>query len=243
MKRIFSLCLILCVLLFAITVVSAKTWVEDFNTASFDSWTKHDPENRSTWQPKDGRLDVWIQPPPPPANPVIYALEFTGFHFQVETLNVKVKILECRNAAVGIFIGQYNGQGDKLIGTFSFLHEHIWNLITVIPAPIGLGIDFRLVKNANRIISASPGVIEISFNKGDLEVFAKGKSILKHRVPQLPTINCIGMLSVVSRGDGVVAHIVLDNFVISGPNVPLHGTLNVRPKGKAAVLWGELKGQ
>ena len=88
------------------------------------------------------------------------------------------------------------------------------------------------------------GVIEISFNKGDLEVFAKGKSILKHRVPQLPTINSIGILSVVSRGRGVSLHIlywIILQFRV--PLVPAHGTLNVRPKGKAAVLWGELKQQ
>ncbi len=245
MKRTFSLYLILCILIFAsVKAADAKTWVEDFNTKSLDSWTKHDFWNRGTWQPKDGRLDVWIQPHPPPGKPLIYALEFTGFHFEVEKLNAKVKILECRNAAVGIFIGQYDGQGDKLIGTFAFLHEHIWNLITVIPDPDPIArLFFRTLKKPNRenLISASPGVIEISFNKGNLEIFVKGKSILKHQVPQLPTINCIGILSVVSRGRGVVAHIVLDDFAISGPTVPAHGTLDVRAKGKAAVLWGELK--
>lgn len=243
MNRFFSLCLILCVLLCVPSkVTSAKTWVEDFNTTSFNSWKKHDdPENRSTWQPKDGRLDVWAQPRPPPGGPDRYLLEFTGFDFNVEKLNAKVKILECRKAGVGIFIGQRDLQGEKLIRTFAFIHEYIWGLVFVEPKPN----PFRLIKGGNRnnLISATPGVIEISFNTGDLEVFVKGKSIFKHHIPQLPTIDCIGIISIVGLGRGVVAHLVLDNFVISGPNVPAHGTLNVRPKGKAAVVWGELKQQ
>ncbi len=238
MKRIFSLCLILCVLLFAITVVSANTWVEDFNTASFDSWTKHDPENRSTWQPKDGRLDVWAQPPPPPGLPDRYVLEFTGFRFDVEKLNVKVRILEARNTGVGILIGQYDGQGSITLRTIAFLHRSVFSVIWK-PA------DFDLIQEAkNENPTPAPlESMEISFNKGDFEVLTKGKFIIKYHVPQLPTINCIGLISVVGRGRGVVAHSVLDNFVISGLSVPAHGTLNVRPKNKAAVLWGELKQQ
>ena len=66
-----------------------------------------------------------------------------GFIFKLKHLMLKLRFLNVRDAAVGIFIGQYDGRGDKLIGTFAFLHEHIWNLITVIPAdPIGLGLDF-----------------------------------------------------------------------------------------------------
>ena len=42
--------------------VSAKTWVEDFNTGPLDAWTEMDDENRNTWITKDGHLDVWIQP-------------------------------------------------------------------------------------------------------------------------------------------------------------------------------------
>ena len=132
MKRIFSLYLILCILIFAtIKVADAKTWVEDFNTTSFDSWTKHNPENRSTWQPKDGRLDVWIQPPPPPGVPVAYPLEFTGFRFEVEKLNVKVRILEARNIGVGIFIGQYDGQ-ESVLGFLII----VLNLITINIKPL-----------------------------------------------------------------------------------------------------------
>ena len=242
MKRTFSLYLILCILIFAsIKAADAKTWVEDFNTKSLDSWTKHDPENRSTWQPKDGLLDVWIQPPPPPGKPLIYALEFTGFHFEVEKLNVEVKLLKCRKAGVGIFIGQYDGRGNKLVGTITFLHEDIWGLVIGVENVEQADFDLLREGNIDNITPFSPGVIGISFNKGALEVFTKGKSIFKYHNPQLPTINSIGILSVVSRGRGVVAHIVLDNFAISGPTVPAHGTLDVRPKGKAAVLWGELK--
>ncbi|MDE0485281.1 MAG: hypothetical protein OXI67_22125 [Candidatus Poribacteria bacterium] len=238
MNRIFSLCLILCVLLFATTIVFAKTWVEDFNTASFDSWTKHDPENRSTWRPKDGRLDVWAQPSPPPGLPDRYVLEFTGFRFDVEKLSVKVRILEAHNTGVGILIGQYDGQGSITLRTIAFLHRSVFSVIW---KPKGFEL-IRKAKNENPT-PAPLEAMEISFNKGDFEVLTKGKFIVKYHVPQLPTINCIGLVSIVGRGRGVVAHSVLDNFVISGPNVPAHGTLNVRPKGKATVLWGELKQQ
>ena len=238
MKRIFSLYLIVCMLLFiTIKVVSAKTWVEDFNTASLDSWTKHNPENRSTWQAKDGRLDVWIQPPPPPGKPIAYPLEFTGFRFKVEKLSVKVMILEARNTGVGIFIGQYDGQGSVLGRTLKILHD------PVLGTAIGEPQEFQLHEEEAKIekLPLPLQELEIDYNKGDFEILSKRKLLKKFHIPQLPTIDCIGILSVVSLGRGVIAHSVLDNFVISGPTVPAHGTLDVRAKGKAAVLWGELK--
>lgn len=240
MKHIFSLSLILCILIFAsIKVADAKTWVEDFNTASFDSWTKHehDPENRSTWQPKDGHLDVWIQPQPPPGGFDGFPLAFIGFPIEAEKLNVKVKILEARNASVGIFMGQYDDFGRVINRTIKFLHEPAFG------SPIWKPKGFELIQKAknNNPTPAPLEEIEISYNKGDFEVSTKEKFLVKYHVPELPTINCIGIISIVGLGRGVVAHFVLDNFVISGPTVPAHGTLNVRPKGKAAVLWGELK--
>ncbi len=239
MKRIFSLYLILCILIFAtIKVADAKTWVEDFNTTYFDSWTKHNPENRSTWQPKDGRLDVWIQPPPPPFQPVAYPLEFTGFRFEVEKLNVKVRILEARNTGVGIFIGQYDGQESVLRRTLKILHAPVSGSV------IGKPEEFQLHEEANiNKLLAPLQELEIDYNKGDFEILSERKLLKKFHIPQLPTINCIGLVSVVGRGRGVVAHFVLDDFVISGPTVPAHGTLNVRAEGKTAVLWGELKRQ
>lgn len=239
MKQFICICIILCILLFIfIEVASTKTWVEDFNTDSFDSWTKHDLENRSTWLPKDGHLDVWAQPPPPPGATDRYVLEFTGFRFDVDKLNVKVRILEARNTGVGILIGQYDGQGSITERTIAFLHRSVFG---VTRKPKG----FELIEKA-RNDNPTPApleAMEISFNKGDFEVLSKGKFLIKYHVPQLPTINCVGLISLVGRGRGVVAHFVLDNFIISGPDVPAHGTLNINPKGKIAALWGELKQQ
>ena len=243
MKRLFSLCIILYILLsIAITSADAKTWVEDFNTASLNAWKKHDPENRSTWQPKDGHLDVWAQAPPPPGAPDRYVLEFTGFRFNAQKLNVKVRILEARNAGVGILIGQYDGHGSITERTIAFLHESVFG-VTRKPE------DFELIKKEKNDDPTPLPLesMEVSFENGDFEVWTKRnfrrKFIIKYHVPQLPTINCIGLISLVGRGPGVVAHFVLDNFVISGPNVPEHGVLNVQPKGKAAVVWGTLKQQ
>ena len=181
-------------------------------------------------------MDVWAQPPPPPGLPDRYILEFKGFRFDVEKLSVKVRILEARNTGVGILIGQYDGHGSITERTIAFLHRSVFG---VTRKPEG----FELIeKDRNDNPTPAPlEAMEISFNKGDFEIFSKGKFLIKYHVPQLPKIDCIGLISLVGRGNGVVAHFVMDNFIISGPDVPAHGTLNINPKGKVAALWGELK--
>ena len=70
---------------------------------------------------------------------------------------------------------------------------------------------------------------------------SEGKRILEFDEPHLPTIDCLGLI--IYTHQVRLASLQVDDFIISGPNVPAHGTLNVRPKGKATVLWGELKQQ
>ncbi len=228
------LCLILCV---CIVDADGGVWVEDFNEASFKSWIKHDRDNRSTWMPKDGHLDVWAQPPPPPGIYDKYALEFVGFQFDAETLDVQLKIIEVHNASVGILIGQYDGNGYIYGKTIAFLHRSTVGPVIFKPN----GFDLSLERKADVPIPAPLKAIEISFNKGDFEVFTRRKYIATYRVPQLKTVNFVGIASIVGLGRGVIAHFVLDDFVISAPTIPTHGTLNVHAKDKAAVVWGELK--
>ena len=238
MKGFYWSMLFLCLLPFIhIEDADGGAWVEDFNDPSFTSWIKHDRDNRSTWMPKEGHLDVWIQPPPPPGIYDKYALAFDGFEFDTETLDVQLKIIEAHNASVGILIGQYDGNGYIYHRTVAFLHTATIGGVIFKPK------EFDIIKEqiADAPIPTPLKAIEISFNKGDFEVFTKRKYIGTYRVPQLKTVNFVGIISIVGLGRGVIAHFVLDDFVVSGPTVPAHGTLNVRAKDKAAVVWGALK--
>ena len=60
--------------------------------------------------------------------------------------------------------------------------------------------------------------IEISFNNGHFKFLSKGDLINKLKVPDLITIDCIGIIAYVGRGAGHIGTFVLDNFVISGPH-------------------------
>ncbi len=238
MNRFYWSMLFLCLLPFIyIEVADGGAWVEDFNDASLTSWIKHDRDNRSTWMPKDGHLDVWVQPPPPPGIYDKYALAFDGFQFDTETLDVQLNIIEAHNASVGILIGQYDETGYIYDRTVAFLHTATIGGVIFKPK------EFDIIKEqvADVPIPAPLKAIEISFNKGDFEVFTKRKYIGTYRVPQLERVNFVGLISIVGLGRGVIAHFVLNDFVVSGPTVPAHGTLNVQAKDKAAVAWGALK--
>ncbi len=65
--------------------------------------------------------------------------------------------------------------------------------------------------------------------------------ITEFRGPKLREIDCIGLIAYVWVGANAFGDFVLDDFIISGPNVLVFRDLSVRPTGKAAVLWGELK--
>ena len=238
MNRFCQFILILYVLpLIPIGITDAATWVEDFNTPSLRSWVKHDEQEKSTWQPEGGKLDVWVQPPPPPGLYDLYALQFVGFEFNVDELNVQLKFLEERNTSVGILLGQYDGTGEIYDSTIIFLHTDFHGKEFVLPEKF----DLNLKERNEFLVPFPPNVMEISFDRGDFEIFGEGNFSFKYNVRQLRTINCIGIASIVGLGPGVIAHFVLDDFVVSGPDVPRQGTLDVRPNDKVAILWGELK--
>lgn len=239
MNRLYTLFLILCVLMFAtVQVVSAKTWVEEFS-GNLDSWKEYDEHfdggiwaPKTIWETKGGKLDVWIDPPPTPGIYERFPLEFIGFPIKAKELNVKVKILEASKASVGILIGQYDDRGGVFSQTIKFLHLPFFG------ATIRRSPRIELLQLANKADNAPFPLeeIEISFNNGHFKFLSRRKLLIEFDVPQLPIIDCIGIIAYVERGAGVIGEFVLDDFEISGPTF-----YDVRPKGKAAVVWGELK--
>ena len=258
MKRLSTLILIVVTLLFIQgQIIFAATWIEDFNGENLDSWKEYDehfgegiwaPE--TVWKTKDGMLDVWIDPPPSPGIFEIFPLEFIGFPIEAKELNVKVKMPQGKNDKfddIGILIGQHDERNDVISHTFHFLNG---TFIALNKTPFRNGViqtpplhSFDILDIAHQVNSdhLPLGEMEISFNNGHFKFLSKDILLTEFRVPQMTTIDCLGVIAYVGRGAGHIGKFALDDFVISGPNVPAHGSLNVRPKGKAAVLWGELK--
>lgn len=204
-------------------------WIEDFSDGHLDSWTeaKHQAEDkRVTWQAKDGLLDVWIQPLLAKALIQTYELEFTGLPINAEKLRVKVDVLEAHNANVGLFIGQYDDGNNIFRRTYKILHKSIWGPI-----------EFR-GQNPEGVYENLKD-IEIVFDKGHFELLSEGEHILEFDEPNLPTIDCLGIIAYTTEVP--LAHFVMDNFIISDISAYEKKSLNVQAQGKAAVLWGELK--
>jgi hypothetical protein len=229
MKRrlflIISLGLLICA---AVHNGYTNTWVEDFSEAQLDSWKSNDQHNRTTWQTKDGHLDVWIDPMPRVLRQN-YHLEFIGFPIKAEELRVKVSILETGNGEPGIRIGQYD-HDLNIVNTarrsYCFTTNFIWGPRAFPTQHPNVRFD---IKNE----------IEIVFDKGHFELLSEGKHILKFDEPNLPHIDCLGLF--VYTSEVPLGHVLLDDFIISGPSISSKGSLDVQSDGKAAVLWGELK--
>ena len=230
MKRLYLLLPFFCVLIFAaVKDGSTKIWIEDFEDGHLDAWAVDNTNNRSTWQAKDGHLDVWIDPLQHHAIRQKYALEFKAFPLKTEKLSVKMTILENENASAGIFIGQCGEGGNISRRTYKFYQGGIWGPIAFQP---------QLPKHPFGHLTAKKE-IQIVFNNGDFQLLSDGKHIIDFHEPNLPTVDCIGIIAI--TWEVPLAHLRLDDFIISGPSIPSRGSLDVDPGGKAAVLWGELK--
>ena len=240
MNRLYTLFLILCLLICAtVQIVSAETWVENFSKNNLDSWKEYDEHfaggiwaPKTIWESKNGHLDVWIDPPPTPGIYEKFPFEFIGFPIKTKELNVKVKIIEASKASVGILIGQYDDRGSVLNRTIKFLHLPFFGYA------IRRSPRLSMAQVANKVDKPPFPLedIEISFNQGHFKFFSERQLLIEFDVPQLPIINCIGIIAYVERGAGVIGEFVLDDFEISAPTF-----YDVRPKGKSAVVWGELK--
>lgn len=210
-------------------IVIKDAWVENFSDTELNSWKQSRDEiieNRSTWQIKDGTLDVWIEPLQHHAGIQTYVLEFVGFPIKAETLNVKMDILEAVNSGVGIIIGQRTHDGNIYRRTYDFLHKSIWGPIAF--RGKNPKVNFGPLKN-----------IEIDFNKGHFELLSEGEHILEFDDPNLPYVDVLGIIAY--TGQVPLSHFVVDNFIISNVSELNNENLDVKAQGKATVLWGELK--
>ena len=228
MRHIFLIILFLCMLIcFTFQNGYSDTWIEDFNGANLDAW-KDFGTFGTTWQEKEGHLKGRFELP---MGPLIFRyksyLEFTGFRFNAEQIRVKVSVLEIHNGKVGIFIGQYDNNGLVSRRTYKIFNNWILGPIEFPDQQPDTKFDIK--------------EIEIHFEKGHFQLLSEGNRILEFDEPNLPTIDCLGII--IFTHQVRQASFQLDNFIISGPTVPAHGILDVRPKNKAAVLWGELKQQ
>lgn len=251
MNQLKALSLILFALIFVnVHIVSAETWVENFSKNNLDSWKEYDEHfaggiwaPRTIWESKNGHLDVWIDPPPTPGIFEKFPLEFVGFPIMAKELNVKVKILEATNHDnIGILIGQHDERGGVIGDTFHFLNG---SFIALNKTPFRNGViqtpplhTFEITEIAHQVNSDHFPLkeMEISFNNGHFKFLSKGDLLTEFKCSQMTKIDCIGIIAYVLRGAGVIGEFVLDDFEISAPTF-----YDVRPKGKSAVVWGELK--
>lgn len=250
MNRLHTLFLIICALIIVQgQIVNAETWIENFSGDNLDSWKEYDEHHdggiwapkKVIWQTKNGKLDVWIDPPPTPGIFEEFPLEFVGFPIMATELNVKVKILEA-NDNIGILIGQYDKRGDVINHTFHFLNG---SFIPLNRTPFRNGViqtpplhTFEITEIAHQVNSDHLPLkeMEISFNNGHFKFLSKGDLLTEFMCPQMTKIDCIGIIAYVERGLGHIGTFVLDDFILSAPTF-----YDVRSKDKAAVVWGELK--
>lgn len=229
MKASFTLFLIIIALMcFQVKFVSAGNWLENFNSDNLDSWEVPISElGLSTWQVKNGHLDYKYSHPEGKLF-IRYTsdLIFNGFPLNIDRFRVKLTILDTHNSMVGIIVGKYtniNNIRNYWRTSYKFFQRSIWP-----PRDFpGQQPDIRLDIHED---------IEIAFDKGHFELMSNGKHILEFEEPNFQTIDCIGIIAYVDQKR--IAGFQVDDFEISGPDV-----LDVQPKGKAAVLWGELKRQ
>ena len=251
MKRLDILILIICALIIVQgQMVSAETWVENFNGNNLDSWKEYDDHfaggiwapKKVIWQTKKGKLDVWIEPPPTPGIFEEFPLEFVGFPIMAKELNIKVNILETSRFGIGILIGQHDERGGVIDHTFHFLNS---SFIALNKTPFRNGViqtpplhTFEITEIAQQVPSEHLPLeeMEISFSNGHFKFLSKGDLLTEFKCPQMTKIDCIGIIAYVERGAGAIGEFVLDDFEISAPIF-----YDVSPKSKAAVLWGELK--
>ena len=251
MKVLFTLFLIIfSMICIPGKMIMAETWIENFNGDNLENWKEYDEHfgtgiwaPKTVWQAKKGKLDVWIDPPPSPGIFEIFPIEFVGFPIKANELNVKVKILEETNHDnIGILIGQHDERNGVISHTFHFLND---SFIALNKTPFRNGIiqtpplhSFDILEIAHQVDSGHLPLdeMEISFNNGHFKFLSQKNLLTEFKVPQMTTVDCLGIIAYVMRGAGHIGTFALDDFVISSPNF-----LNVRPKGKTAVLWGELK--
>ncbi len=216
-----------------------KTWTEDFNAGHLNSWKKRELQReRVTWQAQNDRLHVRTKPfcngrlnvGNRLEEQTNYTLRFTTLPINVDQIRVKLSVVSTHNANVGIFIGK--DPQDELIHPFEYAYQFADHTLG---SP-----EKRPRTSAPRIALNNLDEIDVVFDRGHFYLFSNDEYIVDFKVDTLETIDLLG-IAVLPKVCRQVADVVVDDFIISGPSIPDAVSLNVRAKGKAAVLWGKLK--
>lgn len=236
MKQMYILFLIFCVIILSTNKdIVAGTWTEDFNR-TLDSWTKREHQReRVTWQIKGrrlfvqteafciGRLNLDLEL----ALATHYTLAFTAFPINTDQLQVELSVINSENAYVAIFLGKQ--PEDEFINplrrTCQFTDQFIGGPVDFPSKSPKIENDLELRK------------IKVAFDSGRFELFTNDNNIV-FQDDNFPTINYLG-IAVVPKMCTTESKMIVDDFIISGPSI----NLDVQPKSKAAVLWGQLKRQ
>ncbi|MCY4401689.1 MAG: WD40 repeat domain-containing protein [Candidatus Poribacteria bacterium] len=220
-----------------------KTWSEDFGEGNLKSWKRRELQReRVTWKSQNNQLHirtkVWCNGRLNLNNRLEeqtnYTLRFTAFPFNVEQIRVKLDVVSTSNANVGIFLGK--DPQDEIKHPFNNAYQFADHVL-------GSPEEFPRT-SAPKIALDNLVEIDVVFDRGHFYLFSDDEYIIDFKIdPQLNDLQTIDLLgiAVFPRNCRQVAHVVVDNFIISGPTIPDSVSLNVGAKGKVSVLWGKLK--
>ena len=214
-----------------------QTWIEDFDEGHLISWKKRELQReRVTWQVKNQRLHVrtlvWCNRRLNVSNQLAeqtnYTLRFTALPFDVKQISVKLNIHSTDNANVGIFIGKdpKDELTHPLDNAYQFT-DHRLGSPEILPGSAPPEIGFNLDE------------IEIVFDNGHFYFYSDDEYITDFDTQTLKTVDFLGIVLFPKRC-WEIAEAVVDDFEITGPSI-LDGSLDVHPKDKVTVLWGQLK--
>lgn len=217
-----------------------QTWVEDFDEGHLKSWTKRELQReRVTWQTKNGRLHVrtvaWcnqrLNLGEQLAQQTNYTFRFTPFPIDAEQLSVKLSIHSTRNANVGIFMGKdpQNDLTHPLEYAYQFANHRVGSPEVLSPssAPeLGFNLD----------------EIEVVFDSGHFYLYSDDEYIIDFDSKSLDSIDLLGIV-VFPQSCSSIAEAVVDNFEISGLSILDGVNLEVQPKNRVTVMWGQIKQQ
>ena len=217
-----------------------QTWVEDFDEGHLKSWTKRELQReRVTWQTKNGRLHgrtvAWcnqrLNLGDQLAQQTNYTFRFTAFPIDAEQLSVKLSIQSTSNANVGIFMGKdpQNDLTHPLEYAYQFANHRVGSPEVLSPssAPeMGFNLD----------------EIEVVFDRGHFYLYSDDEYIIDFDSKTLNSIDLLGIV-VFPQSCSRIAEAVVDDFEISGLSILDEVNLEVQPKNRVTVMWGQIKQQ
>ena len=199
-----------------LTGPNVKTWTEDFNDGTLDSWTKREHQReRVKWETKNGRLRVRTQPfsngrlnvNNQLAHATNYTLDFTAFPINAVQLRVKLKVHSTDNANAGIYIGR---RPDSLFDK-QFQHAYLFANHT-------LGNPDSWDHSGAPQLELNLKEIDVVFDRGHFYLYSEGEFIVDFRASSMRRINYVG-IAVFPKKSLDEAAVTLDYFEISGPSV------------------------